>query len=201
MSEATRTYQAFVELRAEDPEAVSAFEVARERLRAGARLRSLRRVRVFELSGVLPPRAEAEALLHRSTRFYNPVKERCTLRTGASEPTPFHADEALVLVVDRGLDRRPAAERWWKHETGSKVEVREALAWALAFEPGTDAAREAGALAAVEDRANGLLCNPHFQDHRPGQGAAPPWPWVTAGEKPAKGKQRGAIDRESGEPG
>ena len=175
----TRTYQAFVELRAEDPEAVSAFEVARERLAAGARLRSLRRVRVFELSGLLPPREETQDLLHRSTRFYNPVKERCTLRASASEPVPFRPEEALVLVVDRGLERRPAAERWWKHETGAKVEVREGLAWALAFEPGTDAAREAASLAAVEDRATGLLCNPHFQDWRAGEGARLPWPWVS----------------------
>lgn len=184
-------YQAFVELRAEDPEAVSAFEVARERLAAGSRLRSLRRVRVFELSGVLPPRDETQDLLHRSTRFYNPVKERCTLRTSASEPAPFRPDEALVLVSDRGLERRAAAERWWKHETGAKVEVREGLAWALAFEPGTDAVRESASLAAVLDRATGLLCNPHFQDWRPGQGAAPPWPWLANGDRPAKGKVTG----------
>ena len=182
--------QCFIELRAEDPEAVSAFEVARARLAAGSRLRSVRRVRVFELSGVLPPRAEAEDLLHRSTRFYNPVKERCTLRASASEPAPFLPDEALVLVIDRGLERRTAAERWWKHETGAKVEVREGLAWALTFEPGADAARAATALAAVEDRATGLLCNPHFQDWRPGDGAAPPWPWLGAPDKPAKGKAR-----------
>ena len=180
--------QAFVELRAEDPEAVSAFEVARDRLAAGARLRSLRRVRVFELTGNLPERDELASLLHRSTRFYNPSKERCTLRSRPDEPAPFTADESLVLVVDRGLERRAAAERWWKHETGAKVEVREGLAWALRFEPGTDAARDAASLAAVEDRATGLLCNPHFQEWRRGEGAAPPWPWVAAAERPAKGK-------------
>lgn len=180
--------QAFVELRAEDPEAMSALEVARERLAAGAKLESLRRVRVFELSGVLPPRAELVSLLHRSTRFYNPTKERCTLRASGREPAPFRSDEALVLVVDRALERRPAAERWWRHETGTKIEVREALAWALGFAPGVDAARAAASLAAVEDRATGLLCNPHFQDWRPGAGGSPPWPWIGGPERAVKGK-------------
>jgi len=180
--------QAYVELKSEDPEATSAFEVARERLAAGAKLRSLRRVRVFEITGAVPDREEAEALLHRSTRFYNPAKERCTVRASAAEPAPFRNDEALVMVLDRGLERRTAAERWWRHETGTRVEVREGLAWALAFEPGTDAAREAASLAAVEDRATGLLCNPHFQDWRPGQGASPPWPWLAGPERTAKGR-------------
>ena len=170
--------QAFVELKAEDPEAMSALEVARERLAAGAKLKTLRRVRVFEITGTLPDRAETLALLHRSTRFYNPAKERCTVRANASGATPFRADEQLVLVVDRGTERRAAAERWWKHETGEKVEVREGLVWALSFEPGTDAAAEAAALASVTDRAHGLLSNPHFQDWRPGSGAAPPWGWL-----------------------
>jgi hypothetical protein len=197
MSAAAGLAQAFVELRAEDPEAVSAFEVARDRLQAGARLRSLRRVRVFELSGNLPERDELQALLHRSTRFYNPSKERCTLRVRKDEPAPFRADESLVLVVDRGLERRPAAERWWRHETGAKVEVREGLAWALGFEPGADAARETASLAAVEDRATGLLSNPHFQDWRPGKGAAPPWPWMAETARAAKGKSTKADPGET----
>lgn len=178
--------QAYVELRAEDPEAVSALGVARERLAAGRALRSLRRVRVFELRGELPGRAETAELLHRSTRFYNPAKERCTLRTSADERAPFRDEEALVLVVDRGLERRTAAERWWKHETGAKVEVREGTAWALEFAPGTDVTAAAAELAAVSDRAHGLLSNPHFQDWRSGQGASPPWPWITAAARPAR---------------
>src|SRR5262245_52622362 len=80
VSEPKRRIQAFVELLAEDPEAVSARAIARERLAAGRRLKSLRRLRVFELAGALPARAECEALLHRSTRFFNPAKERCTVR-------------------------------------------------------------------------------------------------------------------------
>lgn len=186
MSEAKSTFQAYVELRAEDPEAQSALGVARERLEAGRGLRSLRRVRVFELNGELPGRAELEPLLHRSTRFYNPAKERCTLRTSAREPAPFLAEEALVLVVDRDLDRRPAAERWWRHETGAKIEVREGLAWALSFEPGHDAARCAASLAEVKDRAHGLLCNPHFQDWRAGAGVTPPLPWLVKGRRTRK---------------
>src|SRR5262249_1961956 len=118
------------------------------------------------------------ALLHRSTRFYNPAKERCTLRASERDPAPFAAGEALVLVVDRGLERRPAGERWWKHETGTKVEGREAIAWALACEPGEDGAARAAELAEVRDRRHGLFANPHFQDWRPGSAAALPWPWI-----------------------
>jgi len=187
---AKRTMQAYVELLAEDPEATSALAIARGRLAAGRRLTAVKRMRVFELSGPLPSRAEVEALLHRSTRFYNPAKERCTVRAGEREPAPFQRDEALVLVVDRGLERRPAGERWWKHETGEKVEVREGTVWALAFEPGEDAAARAAELAEVRDRRHGLFANPHFQDWRPGEGATPPWPWL---ERPRKrGKESGS---------
>ena len=175
--------QAYVEPRSEDPEATSAFEVARARLAAGAKLRRLRRLRFFELRGALPGPREVEELLHRSTRFYNPAKERCTVRAAGDEPTPFAAEEALVLVVDRGLERRTAAERWWRHETGEKVEVREGVVWALTFEPGADAPREAASLAAVTDRAHGLLANPHFQDWSEGEGARPPWPWIAAAKR------------------
>jgi hypothetical protein len=187
VSPATKgTAQAFVELIAEDPEATSALAIARGRLMAGRRLRSLRRMRVFELAGALPDRAELEALLHRSTRFYNPAKERCAVRAAEREPAPFRADEALVLVLDRGLERRAAGERWWKHETGERVEVREGTVWALAFEPGEDAAARAGELAELRDRGKGLFANPHFQDWRAGTGARPPWPWFERARKRAK---------------
>jgi len=174
----TELIQAFVELSAEDPEATSALGVLRSRLEAGRRVRALRRLRVFEIAGPLPERDQVQDLLHRSTRFYNPSKERATVRAAESEPGPFAPTEALVLVLDRGLERRPAAERWWRHETGAKVEVREATAWALSCEPGADAAAAAEALAEVTDRAHGLFCNPHVQDWRSGSGAAPPWPWL-----------------------
>ena len=113
MSDGKQMAQAYVELLAEDPEAESTLAIARARLAAGRRLKGVRRVRVFELSGTLPHRAELEQLLHRSTRFYNPAKERCTVRASEREPGPFADDEALVLVLDRGLERRPAGERWW----------------------------------------------------------------------------------------
>ncbi len=179
--------QAFIELRSEDAEAESARGVARARLAAARGLTSLRRVRVFELTGVLPEPSEVAALLHRSTRFYNPAKERCTVRATEQERAPFRAEEHLVLVVDRGLERRTAAERWWKHETGQKVEVREALVWALGFENGVDAAAMTEALAVVRDRAHGLLSNPHFQDASLAQGALPPWPWIKARPRARKG--------------
>jgi len=185
-ADGTRLVQAFVELRAEDPEATSALGVARARLEAGRRLAALRRLRVFELAGELPDRATVEDLLHRSTRFYNPAKERLTVRDSATGLAPFSPDEALVLVLDRGLERRPAAERWWRHETGDKVEVREGTAWALSFEPGTDATASAASLAAVTDRAHGLLSNPSFQDWRAGAGASPPWPWLASKRRTRK---------------
>jgi hypothetical protein len=183
---AKRTAQAFVELLADDPEAVSALAIARLSLSAGRQLRTLRRVRVFEFAGALPPRAQTEELLHRSTRFYNPAKERCTVRAAEREPAPFGPQEALLLVLDRGLERRAAGERWWKHETGEKVEVREGTVWALGFEPGEDAAARAGELAEVRDRRHGLFANPHFQDWRPGEGAHPPWPWLERPRRRAK---------------
>ena len=187
MSASTRQWaQAFVELLAEDPEATSALAIARGRLAAGRRLRSLRRVRLFEISGVLPPNPQIADLLHRSTRFYNPAKERCTVRAVERDRVPFAGDEALVLVLDRGLERRPAGERWWKHETGEKVEVREGTVWALAFESGEDAAARAGELAELKDRRHGLFANPHFQDWRAGEGASPPWPWLERPRKRAK---------------
>jgi len=165
---------------------VSALAIARDRLAAGRQLRTLRRVRVFELAGALPGRAQTEELLHRSTRFYNPAKERCTVRAAEREPAPFRPGEALLLVLDRGLERRVAGERWWKHETGEKVEVREGTVWVLGFEPGEDAAARAAELAEVRDRRHGLFANPHFQDWRPGEGAHPPWPWLERPRRRAK---------------
>ncbi|MCE9626957.1 MAG: hypothetical protein K8R56_03465 [Candidatus Eisenbacteria bacterium] len=179
--------QAYIELRSEDSEAASALSVARARLEAARALVSVRRVRLFELAGVLPEPTEVAALLHRSTRFYNPAKERCTVRASAEDPAPFRAHEHLVLVVDRALDRRTAAERWWKHETGAKLEVREGLVWALGFADGVDAAAMTQALAVVRDRAHGLLSNPHFQDASVAQGALPPWPWIKARPRARKG--------------
>lgn len=178
MSGTPTLVQAYIELRTEDPEATSALGVARGRLEAGRRLAALRRLRVFELTGALPEPKIVAGLLHRSTRFYNPVKERCTVRADESAPAPFGADETWVLVLDRGFERRPAAERWWRHETGTRIEIREGTAWVLAFEPGEDATRATASLAAVTDRAHGLLSNPQFQDCRPGAGASPPWPWL-----------------------
>ena len=61
--ESASLMQVYVELRAEDPEATSALAVARARLEAGRGLRSLRRVRVFELYGALPDRSQVDDLL------------------------------------------------------------------------------------------------------------------------------------------
>jgi hypothetical protein len=169
--------QAWIELIAGDPEAGSALAVARSRLAAAAGLAGLRRLRVVEISGALPDRATQEDLLHRSTQFYNPHKERCMVRLESEDPVPVGAEDRVVLVSEQGGERRPAAERWWRHETGKVVEVREAVAWVLRFEPGIPAAERAAELATLRDRGHGLLCNPYSQQVQH-SGAAVPLPWL-----------------------
>jgi hypothetical protein len=185
------TAQAWVELVSHDPEAVSALAVARVHLAAGARLSALRRARVFELTGTLPGRAALEELLHRSTQFYNPHKERCTLRLGAAESAPVGEDEQAVIVTERGGERRGAAERWWRHETGHAVEVREGVAWMLRFEAGVDRAALARDLAELRTRAHGLLCNPHSQEWRASSSSVP-LPWLTAARPARRARAREA---------
>lgn len=190
MTTATHTTaQAWIELRATDPEAASAFAIARADLEAGRTLESLRRFRVFELRGALPDAANITTLLHRSTQFYNPGKERCVVRAVPGDAAPLRDGETLVLVFERGGERRTAAERWWKHETGERVEVREGVAWALRFAPGADAEGLAADLAVARDRAHGLLANPHAQEWRPGRmegsDGNPPLEWI--GSKVARG--------------
>lgn len=184
--------QAWVELRAEDPEAASAHAVARERLEAARPLRELRRFRVFELRGALPGPAALADLLHRSTRFYNPSKERCSLPGDTPARGPVDDAEAVALVVERGGDRRPAAERWWRHETGERVEVREGVAWVMRFEPGADAGALAAELATARDGRTGLFRNPHAQevDVVLGQPAPDRWPGARR-RRPAGGREGG----------
>jgi hypothetical protein len=185
---ARRVAQAWIAPLADDPEAESALAVARERLEAGRTLESVRRFRLFELSGPLPPRGEIEEGLHRSIQFYNPAKERCVLRAAESDAVPAGPAEALVLVIERDGDRRPAAERWWRHERGERIEIREGVLWALGFAPGADAAALASSLAAARDRRTGLFANPHFQDHRVVAGERPPLRWIV---RPAsRGRRR-----------
>ncbi|HEY6866154.1 MAG TPA: hypothetical protein VI792_02790 [Candidatus Eisenbacteria bacterium] len=181
--------QAWVELRAEDPEAVSALGVARARLPEGRRLAALRRARLFELRGPLPETPGIESLLHRSTWFYNPHKERCTVRRGAGDPAPAAPGEQVVLVVEHEGERRAAAERWWLHETGQAIEVREAVVWMLRFEAGEDAAARASELARLDGRGRGLLCNRNAQDCSVVGADAVPLPWIGAGG-PARAEGR-----------
>jgi len=85
---------------------------------------------------------------------------------GIDQPADFppvpNPGETLVLVLERGGERREGAERWWRHETGERVEVREAVVWALRFDPGGDAVARAADLAVTHDRAHGLFANPQF---------------------------------------
>ncbi len=178
-------FQAWVELRADDPEAVSALGVARGRLASGRALTALHRSRLFEVAGSRRSRAEVEALLHASTQFYNPHKERCTVRLGADEPIPCPPASEIVLVWERGGERRTAAERWWRHETGETVEVREGVVWALKFEDGVDSGGAARELTWLRDARHGLLCNPWSQAARPGSARdALPWMGPQAESRP-----------------
>src|SRR5262245_6439284 len=169
--------QAWIELRSADPEAVSALAVARAHLPAGRSLAKLRRLRLFELAGPLPLRAGIERLLQASIQFYNPHKERCVVRANENDSPPVATGEHAVLVYERGGERREGAERWWRHETGRAIEVREGVAWVLGFAPGTgDAAAATQELTVLRDRRHGLLCNPHAQEYRIAAGAVPlPW--------------------------
>ena len=66
MPRGSKTIQAWVELMSDDPEAVSALAVARARLPAARGLGQLRRLRLIEVSGLLPGRRQLEEVLHRS---------------------------------------------------------------------------------------------------------------------------------------
>lgn len=171
-----RVAQAWIALHSEDPEAVSAFAVARSRLAAGDEIISLTRLRLFELRGPLPTRPRLERLLHGSIQFYNPHKERCELRTTARESGPAMVGRHLVVVTERGGDRRPAAERWWLHETGSRIEVREGTAWRIEITPGSKFVLDD--LITVRDRRHGLLCHPRSQEARVASGRIP-LPWIS----------------------
>src|SRR5262249_941797 len=132
----SRSAQAWVELRSADPWAWTALHAIRTHLFEGRQLRSVRRVRLFELSGALPARSRLEDLLHRSTHFYNPHKGGWVVRRGARGPVPVGAGDTTVLVWERDGGRCGAAERWLKRETGKAVRVRESTVWVLGWEPG-----------------------------------------------------------------
>ena len=119
---ATRpTAQAWIQTVTDDPEAFSALSVAQSRLPAGHGLTEARRARLFEIAGSIESRDALANRLHASTQFYNPHKERCTLRVHAADAVPAPHDARLVLVFERDGERRPAVERWWRHETGESV--------------------------------------------------------------------------------
>ena len=173
------TVQAWVELKSQDPEAVSAFAVARANLAAARNLTSLRRLRCIELAGTALDATRVAGLLHRSTQFYNPHKERCTLRMSDRSPAPIAAEATAVMITERGAERMSAAERWWRHETGEIIQARQGVVWVMAFEGASRAIEAAEDLALLRDRHHGLLCNPHCQDYRVA-GAAVPLPWLAS---------------------
>ncbi len=161
--------QAWVELRAVDPAAQTAFQAMRAHLKPGHGLRGVRRARMLELCGKLPPRSRLEELLHRSIQFYNPHKETCVVRRALRDRLPVEPEDTTVVVWDREGSRSGAAERWLLHETGRAVEVWETTVWVLAWEPSILARdRLAGTkeLAVLRDRRHGLLANPHAEEAR-----------------------------------
>jgi hypothetical protein len=177
---AARVAQAWIELKTDDPAAMSALAIARQQLPAGRRLVHLRRARLVELTGSLPSGAALERRLHESTRFYNPHKESCHVRFQPSDRAPMEPGDQAILVTERGATRREAAERWWQHATGERIAVREAVVWVLRFESGADARSEAEALTVVRDRRHGLFCNPNAQQAAR-SGAEVPLPWIDEG--------------------
>jgi len=187
-----RTVQAWIELRAEDPEATSAEWVARTRLASGAGLVALRRLRLVELRGPLPARRDVEGLLHRSIQFYNPHKECCQVRATARDPVPVRPGEVAVLVWDRDGERRPAAEHWWDHQTGARIEVREGTVWLATFAPDGDPGGRARRLAITDGRDSGLLCNPNAQEYRLA-GNRVPLEWFAEAAEPRTAVPEGAT--------
>lgn len=181
------TAQAWIESIADDPEAVSAFAVARRTLEAGAALAGLRRLRLIEIEGVLPDAGPLAARLHDSTRFYNPNKEHCHLRVAETDPAPFSAGEAAALVFDRDGERRVASERWWKRVTGTSAKVREGTAWIVSAAPGHSAVDVLSALLEVRDARHGLFCNPNAQEFR-GPVTVAPLRWFAL--RAASGRKR-----------
>ncbi|NOT34045.1 MAG: hypothetical protein HOP12_07735 [Candidatus Eisenbacteria bacterium] len=171
--------QAWIESRSADPAAVSALAIARSRLADGVALRSLRRMRVIELRGSQRPPALIAERLHESSQFYNPFKESCTLRSASTDAVPLNGEEVVLLVTERGAARRAGAERWWAQREHEAIEVREAVAWILAFDAEVGEAAEtlANRLADLRGRGSGLLCNPHSQELRSAT-RRPPVPWI-----------------------
>lgn len=184
---ARKVAQVWIETLSDDPEAVSAFAVA-QRSPGGAMLRSLRRARVIEIEGALPPAAELAERLHDSTRFYNPNKERSHLRLNETDPAPVAAGERAVLVFDRGGERREGAERWWKRATGSAARVREGTAWILGAASAAELDVLTGQLFEAGDSGHGLLCNPHAEEYRRAE-AQVPLAWFASVAKARKGKR------------
>ena len=185
---AAKVAQAWIELKADDPEAVSALAVARAHLPVGARVAGLRRMRLVEIVGALPAREQVESLLHHSTQFYNPHKERCAVRLAPADPAPIESSERAVLIVEREGSWRPAAERWWRHETGEPVEVREGTAWVVRLT--NPQAADLEELTLVRGRRHGLLCNPHSQDCRLAEGTVP-LPWLNDPPSPRGARAAG----------
>jgi hypothetical protein len=95
----------------------------------------------------------------------------------------------VVLVTERGGERRPAAERWWRHVTGRTIEVREGTAWAFTFEGEEHPAERVQELTRLDDRRHGLLCNPHAQEARLASGGIP-LPWIKKAGRTVKGTDR-----------
>jgi hypothetical protein len=166
-----------VALRGEDLAAISALEVFHDEM--GARdLANLSRETVWEIVPEGPQRDSAErasprerlaAIARESLLFANPVKERWTLEDGPLRLARAAGGRRTIglLVRDRPDRAGPACARTLAEAWGLRASVRRATLWLLDLPdlgPERTAAR-ARALGIATRRDQGLLVNPHYQDH------------------------------------
>ena len=155
-----------VELRAEDPEASSALVVARERLDGGARAAraaALPRVRAARRAAGDATSSRSGCTARRSSTI--PAKERCVVRAGGRRsPSPVAGRaRRSCWSSSAAASAGAAAERWWRHETGARVEVREGVVVGAAVRAGRGRARRSARSWRWRATArHGLFCNPHF---------------------------------------
>lgn len=167
MSKTTTLFTAAVELKAVDPEAVTALQALRETMpkRAPAELRRYVLWQVM-LSGEASQQ-EAEAMFRRYEDIVNPNKHRLTMLEGGVEGL---AGDGLQWVPVRvhNLDDT-VSEGWFSLLSGAGYPVAGldvSVLWLLGYPPHTtpeSAVDMAGAVAVTRSRREGLLGNPVSQ--------------------------------------
>lgn len=190
--------QILIERKGLDPSAVTAREAIRGLLGFGARLEALRRRRILELA-LLPAEganvvADLERYFDRTVVLWNSNKERMWVR-GAGLRTPWggefsHGTTRPGPFGHPPLDRpdRDHLMVWPRDTQGAPEDLAVALAphrllgvgaaelWTVEW---SDACAEEERqtrivrVGPIRTRTEGLLANPHYQDHRIFVGAVP----------------------------